>query len=87
MPLTDRAKALAAWVEAHPHKTHANVAYWLYQHQWIVTGAKLGWWHGAAALQTLASVDGRVEQLWGIGADSRALVEQTLAGVRAKSGH
>jgi hypothetical protein len=86
MPLTDRAKQLAAWVEAHPQKTHANAAHWLYQHQWIVTGAELGWWHGAQALQTLISVDSRVQQLWGIGADSRAVAEQALADVRAKSG-
>ncbi len=85
MPLTDRAKQLAAWVEAHPQKTHANVAHWLYQHQWIVTGAKLGWWHGTQALQTLVTVDDRVRQLWGIGADSRALAEQALADVRAKA--
>jgi hypothetical protein len=87
MPLTNRAQQLAAWVDAHPKKTRAVVAHWLYQHEWIVTGAELGWWHGAAALQTLISVDGRVQQLWGIGADSRAVAERALADVRAKSGH
>ena len=87
MPLTDRAHALASWVEAHPHKTHANVSHWLYQHEWIVTGAELGWWKGAQALQTLVAVDSRVQQLWGIGADSRAVAEHALADVRAKSGH
>ena len=86
MPLTDRAAQLAAWVAAHPHKTRAGVAHWLYQHQWIVTGAELGWWHGAQALQTLIAVDARTQQLWGIGADSRAVATQALADVRAKSG-
>ena len=86
MPLAARAARLAAWVEAHPHKTHATVAHWLYQHQWVVTGAELGWWHGAQALQTLIAVDSRVQQLWGIGADSRAVAVQALADVRAKSG-
>lgn len=86
MPLTDRAAKLAAWVEAHPHKTPATVSHWLYQHQWVVTGAELGWWHGAQALQTLISVDSRVQRLWGIGSDSRAVAEQALADVRAKSG-
>jgi len=87
MPLTMRAQLLAAWVDAHPKKTHATVAHWLYQHEWIVTGAELGWWHGAQALVTLAAVDSRVQQLWGIGADSRAVAEHALADVRAKSGH
>jgi PASTA domain-containing protein len=87
MPLTDRAQQLAAWVDAHPKNTRAAVSHWLYQHAWIVTGAELGWWHGAQALQTLVSVDGRVQQLWGIGADSRAVAEHALADVRAKAGH
>ena len=87
MPLTMRAQQLAAWVDAHPKKTKAAVAHWLYQNEWIVTGARFGWWHGAEALQTLISVDSRAQQLWGIGADSRAVAEQALADVRAKSGH
>jgi hypothetical protein len=87
MPLTDRAQRLAAWVDAHPKKTHAVIAHWLYQHEWIVTGAELGWWKGAQALQTLISVDSRVQELWGIGADSRGVAVHALADVRAKSGH
>ena len=39
--LSARAKRLAAWVEAHPKRTAADVNHWLYQHNWIVTGAAL----------------------------------------------
>jgi hypothetical protein len=85
MPLTMRARQLAAWVEKHPTKSRANVAHWLYQHEWIVTGAELGWWHGAQALQTLITADARVQQLWGIGAKSKTDAVIALADVRAKS--
>jgi hypothetical protein len=85
MPLDERARRLAAWLERHPKPSNANANHWLYQHQWIVTGARFGWWHGAEALEILVQVDRRVEQLWGVGSKSRALAEQTLADVREKS--
>jgi PASTA domain-containing protein len=85
MPLPTRAKALMKWLEAHPKKTHANVDHWMYQHEWIVTGAKMGWWRGAEALQTLVAVDHRAQQLWGIGAKSAGVAEQALSEVRAKA--
>ena len=40
-----RALRLQSWAANRP-KTSANVRHWLYQHAWIVTGAKFGWWHG-----------------------------------------
>jgi hypothetical protein len=85
MPLTDRARKLLAWVAAHPKPTDANVKYWLYQHAWIVTGAEMGWWHGADALHQLVTVDQRVWQLWGIGDRSEAVARQALAKVETKS--
>ncbi|MFL5963806.1 MAG: hypothetical protein ACJ757_13035 [Gaiellaceae bacterium] len=84
MPLTDRAKALLVWLKRHPSATDANVKHWLYQHAWIVTGAELGWWHGAEALRTLVAADQRVWALWGIGARSTALARQALAEVEAR---
>jgi hypothetical protein len=84
MPLTARALRLEQWVAGKP-RTPANVQHWLYQHAWIVTGAKFGWWHGAAALETLIRVDGRVEREWGIGAKSEAVARATLAQVRRRS--
>jgi hypothetical protein len=85
IPLPVRAKKLMAWLEAHPKKTHANVEHWMFQHEWIVTGASMGWWRGSEALQTLVAVDGRAQQLWGIGAKSQSLAQQALDQVRAKA--
>ncbi|HSC50448.1 MAG TPA: PASTA domain-containing protein, partial [Gaiellaceae bacterium] len=84
MPLTARALRLEAWVAGKP-KTPANVRHWLYQHAWIVTGARFGWWHGAAALETLIRVDQRVEREWKIGAKSEAVARAALAQVRRRS--
>jgi hypothetical protein len=83
--LTARATALAAWVEAHPNRTPAAVNHWLYQHNWIVTGARFGWSQGAAALRTLIAVDSRVQELWSVGGRSETLARRTLANVEARS--
>jgi hypothetical protein len=87
MPLPDRARALSKWLEAHPTRSSAAAKHWLYQNEWIVTGAKLGWWRGAEALKTLIAVDRRAQALWGIGAKSAGVAEQALSTVqtRAKS--
>jgi hypothetical protein len=85
MPLTNRAALLLRWLQTHPKPTDANVKHWLYQHTWIVDGAQLGWWHGAAALRELVTVDQRVWQLWGIGDRSEAVARQALAEVEARS--
>jgi hypothetical protein len=85
MPLTSRAALLLRWVQGHPKPTDANVRHWLYQHAWIVTGAEMGWWHGAAALDELVTVDQRVWKLWGIGERSEAVARQALAQVKTKS--
>lgn len=85
MPLPNRARLLLAWINSSPKPTDANVNRWLYQHAWIVDGAQMGWWHGADALHTLVTVDGRVWDLWGIGARSSAVARQALAEVEARS--
>src|SRR5436190_2986409 len=54
-----RAERLSAWLTPSRQPTNANVRHWLYQHAWIVTGAKFGWWHGAQALRTLIAIDRR----------------------------
>jgi hypothetical protein len=84
MPLTARAQRLEQWIAGKP-KTPANIQHWLYQHAWIVTGAKFGWWHGADALQTLIRVDQHVEREWGIGVKSEAVARAALAQVRRRS--
>jgi hypothetical protein len=83
--LTKRATALAAWVEAHPRRTSRAVNHWLYQHNWIVTGARFGWSQGAPALRTLIAVDARVQQLWSVGARSEQLARRALADVERRS--
>jgi hypothetical protein len=82
--LPARALELQRWVANRP-KTGANVRHWLYQHAWIVTGAKFGWWHGAQALQTLIAVDQQVERQWGIGGKSQAVAKAALVTVSRKS--
>jgi PASTA domain len=84
MPLPKRAWLLGLWLEKHPLPTHANVDHWLYQHAWVVTGAKFGWWRGAKALRILIGVNGRVIAAWGMGALSREVALAALAEVRAK---
>jgi PASTA domain len=84
MPLPKRAWLLGVWLKSHPRATYANVDHWLYQHAWVVTGAKFGWWRGTKALRILIAVDGRVISAWGIGARSREVARAALAEVRAK---
>jgi len=83
--LPARALRLEAWAAARPQRTSANVQHWLYQHAWIVTGAKFGWWHGDRGLVTLIGVDRRIEGLWGIGHRSEAVARAALAHVRRES--
>lgn len=85
MPLTARAALLRSWLAAHPRPTDAHVRHWLYQHAWIVTGARLGWWHGAEALESLIAVDRTVQRQWGIGARSERAARAALAEVRRKA--
>jgi hypothetical protein len=84
MPLPDRARMLAGWLGSHPKPTAANQRHWLYQHAWIVTGARFGWWRGDEALRILIGVDRRVEARWGIGARSEAEARRALAFVEAR---
>ncbi len=84
LSLPDRAAALARWLEAHKQPSAVNLNYWLYEHAYIVAGAKFGWWHGSQALLTLISVDQRAESLWGVGAQSEQTARKALAEVQAK---
>src|SRR5256885_108426 len=84
-PPPARADRLSAWIATKPKLTNANARRWLYQHSWIVTGAKFGWWHGEQALEKLIAVDQRVEQIWGIGHRSERVARAALARVRRES--
>jgi len=83
IPLPARARRLEAWLTRGRDPTAANQRYWLYQHAWIVTGARFGWWHGAEALRLLIRVDRRAESQWGIGYRSEAVARGALAAVEA----
>ncbi len=83
--LPDRVAALASFVETHRAPTAASLNHWLYEHAYIVAGARFGWWQGAQALQSLIDVDKRAEALWGVGSQSRITAEKALAEVRAHS--
>jgi hypothetical protein len=83
--LPARARRLDAWLTSPRGPTAANQRHWLYQHAWIVTGAKFGWWHGAEALRVLIRVDRRVESQWGIGYRSEAVARRALAAVEARA--
>jgi hypothetical protein len=85
VPLTTRARNLDTWLSTHRSPSNENISYWLYQHAWVVTGAQLGWWHGARALETLIAVDRKVERYWGIGSRSERVARAALAEVRKKS--
>jgi hypothetical protein len=85
LALPVRARLLGVWLSSHRTPSDANVQHWLYQHAWIVEGARFGWWHGAEALETLIRVDQRVQGLWGIGAKSEGVARNALAEVSANA--
>jgi hypothetical protein len=61
------------------------VNYWLYQHAWLVTGARFGWSGGAEALRILVRVDRDLQARWGIGGKSLAVARAALAEVERRS--
>jgi hypothetical protein len=85
MPLTQRAQLLSAWINAHPKPTSARVKHFLFQHAWVVTGAKFGWWHGAQALRDLIAADHLAQKRWGIGKKSELVARKALAEVEART--
>ena len=83
--LPARAQLLDRWLTSSRRANAANQRHWLYQHAWIVTGARFGWWHGADALRILIRVDRRVESKWGIGRRSESVARAALAAVEARA--
>jgi PASTA domain-containing protein len=83
MPLTNRARALTKFIASHP-RTRANVRHFLFQHSWVVTGAKFGWWNGAAALKQLIAADRAAQRRWGLGRRSELVARSALAEVEAR---
>jgi hypothetical protein len=85
IPLPLRAKRLLDRLHKAPALTAELRKHWQYQHAWIVTGARYGWWRGAEALRTLIRADEYVQERWGPGAKSEQIARAALAEVRAKS--
>ena len=83
--LPARARRLVAWLTPTRGPTADNLHHWLFQHAWIVAGARFGWWHGAEALRILIRVDRRIESRWGIGYRSEQVARRALAEVEAKA--
>ena len=83
--LPERANRLSAWLEAHRQPTYTNVRHWRYEHAWIVTGARFGWWRGEEALEQLVRIDRRVQALWDVGEQRRLAAKRALADVRAQT--
>jgi beta-lactam-binding protein with PASTA domain len=86
IPLPDRARRLAREVAAASRPTRTLVDFWLYQHSWIVTGARFGWQDGAEALRILIKVDESLQRRWDFGARSERVARSALAYVEAKTG-
>src|SRR5262245_36307500 len=87
LPLPRRAKNLqhrAAALRSQPGEKF--VGHWLYQHAWIVTGARFGWKDGDDALRTLVQVDRSLYVRFGFGAKSEQVARTTLAWVESQKG-
>ena len=85
MPLPDRAHALEHRLAGTNKPRQQFINFWLYQHSWIVTGARFGWHDGAQALRILIKVDQSLERRFGFGARSEVVARRALAYVEAQA--
>jgi PASTA domain len=83
--LPARAKALQERLSGPKKPSRHLIGFWLYQHSWIVTGARFGWHDGAEALRTLIKVDQSLERRFGYGAKSEIVARRALAYVEAQA--
>jgi hypothetical protein len=83
--LPARAKALQERLGGSKKPSPHLINFWLYQHSWIVTGARFGWHHGAEALRILIKVDQSLERRFGFGAKSEVVARRALAYVEAQA--
>jgi PASTA domain len=86
MPLPARARALEERAAKLEKPTRRFVNFWLYQHTWIVTGARFGWKDGDVALKTLIRVDGSLQARFGFGRRSQTVARRALASVESRKG-
>jgi len=85
MPLPARARALERRLAGPGELSQHLINFWLYQHSWIVTGARFGWHDGAEALRILIKIDQSLERRFGFGAKSEVVARRALAYVEAQA--
>src|SRR5436190_10647587 len=85
MTLPARARALRDRLAGSQRPPQRLINFWLYQHSWIVTGARFGWHDGAEALRILTNVDESLERRFGFGAKSAVVARRALAYVEAQA--
>ena len=85
MPLPARAHALERRLAGADKPSQHLINFWLYQHSWIVTGARFGWHDGAEALRILVKIDQSLERRFGFGAKSEVVARRALAYVEAQA--
>jgi hypothetical protein len=85
LTLPARAQMLARRMDAMSKPTNPLVNYWLYQHTWLVTGARFGWHDGAEALRILIKVDQSLVRRFDFGARSERVARRALAYVEANT--
>jgi hypothetical protein len=84
LPLPQRARALRDRAAALVKPSRRFVNHWLYQHAWVVTGARFGWKDGDEALRTLIQVDRSLHVRFGFGARSERVARRTLEYVESR---
>lgn len=84
LPLPQRAHALQQRAAALAKPSRRFVNHWLYQHAWLVTGARFGWKDGDEALRILIQVDRSLHVRFGFGARSERVARRTLAYVESR---
>jgi hypothetical protein len=85
MPLPDRARALERRLAGDSKPRQRLIDFWLYQHSWIVTGARFGWHDGAEALRILIKVDQSLQRRFDFGARSEVVARRALEYVEAQA--
>jgi hypothetical protein len=85
MPLPDRARALERRLAGDSKPPQRLIDFWLYQHSWIVTGARFGWHDGAEALRILIKVDQSLQRRFDFGARSEVVARRALEYVEAQA--
>jgi hypothetical protein len=83
--LPARARALQEKLSGRARPSQRLINFWLYQHSWIVTGARFGWHDGAEALKILINVDQSLQRRFRFGAKSEVVARRALAYCEAQA--